>query len=102
MCYGCWQEEGKPVKMTPSVIEIAPLLREADEFGAMHIAVSDWNFDDEDIEICRECHTATPDEKELCSRLLALDIEERLSAMALADGFIDVSGKEIGPWAPRS
>jgi hypothetical protein len=94
MCYGCWAEEGRPTKMTPAVIEIAPLLREADEFGAMHIAVSDWNLDDDNIEFCRDYETATPDEKSLCAKLLAMSYPERLSAMALAEGFIDEAGKE--------
>lgn len=94
MCYGCWQEEGKPIKITPAVIELAPLLRRADEFGAMHIAVSDWNLDDSDIAFCRDYETATAEEKDLCRRLLALTVPERFTAMALSKGFIDEIGRE--------
>jgi hypothetical protein len=96
MCYGCWVEEGKLAVMSDAVLKAAPLIRAADDCGAMHIVVSDWNLDDDHIEFCKNYETATPEDVVLCDLMAAMTYDERLSAMALADGYIDETGKERG------
>ena len=41
MCLGCWEEEGRPFKMTDTVREWAPKFEEANGWGAMHIVRED-------------------------------------------------------------
>jgi hypothetical protein len=77
MCMGCWEEEGKPFKMTDAVREWAPKFAEANEFGALHIVVDDWNLDDENIEFCRSQPDITQAEIALCEALQVMSWEER-------------------------
>lgn len=95
MCYGCWIDEGKPSNVTPSVLKAAPMIQEADEFGAMHIVVSDWNLEDDNVRFCLAEARLTPEERILGSLLLDMPYIERVTAMALADGFIDANGIDL-------
>ena len=77
MCLGCWDEEGRPFKMSDAVREWAPKFEEASSWGAMHIVREDWNLDDGNIEFCLTQPDITPSEIDLCKALLAMTIEER-------------------------
>lgn len=94
MCYGCYIEAGSPTVMSQAVLAIAPRLRKADPYGACHIVVSDWNLEDEHIEFCRDEPEASDEDRTLMTDLLALSEDERHTAMALADGYIDEAGVE--------
>jgi hypothetical protein len=44
MCLNCWDEEGRPFKVTEAVKRWAPRFGETNPYGAMHIVVDDWNL----------------------------------------------------------
>lgn len=93
MCLGCYAKAGAPREITPAVLAIYHRLREADEFGACHIVVADWNVDDDDLAFCRDQPEATPEDRELMTGMLALSAAERHTAMALADGYMTETGE---------
>jgi hypothetical protein len=87
MCYGCWEDEGCPAIDNDSVRKAAEAAHELDPFGAFHIVVEDWNVDDGNIEFCMKEDDATEQELAWGRLLLSMSFDERLSALALADGF---------------
>lgn len=97
MCYGCWEEEGKPQIATIEVGTLAMLLQGASEFGALHIFVGDWNCDDEHLKFCRDHDEADEGEKALCEMALLMSYEERVSALALADNYWGAHDKNYKP-----
>lgn len=85
MCLGCWQEEGRPFGITDAVKKWAPVFREIDPYGAMHIVVDDWNLDDDNLKFCRNYVGVTQQEIELIDAMLAMTIEERWATAILSD-----------------
>lgn len=72
MCYGCWEEAGKPVIDTPEVHAAAALVHELYEHprcgvgGNLHIVTDDWNLEDGSLAFCaaqvaRGGHPEDPD-----------------------------------------
>lgn len=59
MCYGCWEEAGKPVIDTPAVRAAAQAAAEVYEHactgGNLHIVLDDWNIEDSNLEFCSQC-----------------------------------------------
>lgn len=59
MCYGCWDEAGKPRIDTPAVRAAAASVAEVYEHscvgGNLHIVLDDWNIEDGNLEFCRQC-----------------------------------------------
>ena len=103
MCYGCYQEAGKPAVINEKTKRAAELINEIyeqDDCGAggyAHIVVDDWNLDDSDIDFCiNEANKGEYDISEEgklaclnCLHFLKdLSEDERYSAMAIADGFL--------------
>lgn len=65
---------------------MAALLNQQNEFGALHIVVSDGNMEDEDIEFCMEQPNITPDEMEFAQKLRReFSEEERFMIYAIAN-----------------
>lgn len=87
MCYGCWEEAGKPEIATLEVAQLAMNMQKADEYGALHIFVEDWNCADDSVQFCHDHEEATEWEKRLCNQALAVDESARISALALACNF---------------
>lgn len=112
MCYGCWEERGKPQDDSPEVKIVADLIRKVYECsivgGNLHIVIDDWNLDDASLQFCSNQINAggykkpNPDkwdlamestpqqlrvERECCDALLKLSETQRASALALYDGF---------------
>lgn len=87
MCYGCWEEADKPMWDTPQVRALAACLKQVGPFGALHIFVDDWNCEDSNIRFCMGLDGITPDEMKICEFVLGMPVDERISALALADGF---------------
>jgi len=83
MCLGCWEKEGKPFEWTENVRRWREPFATADEFGPLHIVVSDWNLDDEEIQYCFERASDTS-ERDLCAALLAMSTGERWATAILA------------------
>lgn len=84
MCYGCWEEEGSPEIETIEVAQLAMNLQKCDDFGALHILVSDWNCDDASLEFCKNEESLTEFEGAVLQQAKALSYEGRVSALALA------------------
>jgi hypothetical protein len=82
---GCWEEEGRPFKMTDTVREWAPKFAEADHFGPLHIIVEDWNLEDDNIEYCRNLPQSGPADIALCEALQAMTWEERWAVAITSD-----------------
>lgn len=99
MCIQCYEEAGSPAIINDETKRVAALVDKLYEGaaagGTAHIVVDDWNLDDGSIEWC----LAQPmpqdyDPKQLdietqaLTALLALPMEQRVSAMALHERFI--------------
>ena len=71
---------------TQSIKDMAKRLYAHDEFGAMHIVVSDGNVDDGNICACldRPAEPLTDADKALATDLLAMDEDDRFAAWELA------------------
>ena len=56
MCYGCYEEEGKPSIINKATRAAAKLIESVYDFsevgGNAHVVVNDWNLDDDDIQWC--------------------------------------------------
>jgi hypothetical protein len=101
VCRDCWDEEGSPAIDTPGVRLAASAVRELFVWcpvgGALHIVVDDWNVEDHHLTWCLAPEQMTQygaDEPEGRAAehfaglaLLPLTEEERLSALALEEGF---------------
>lgn len=116
MCYGCWDEAGKPSAVTPAIEASAALVKRLyDKFscvgGNLHIVTDDWNLENGDLAFCRDqvndvqqgqpgkYADTSPFQVELETSILdameAMSEQERYVVLALADGFIDRSGTEV-------
>jgi len=89
MCYGCYEEAGKPLP-NETAKALGRRLREIDEFGGCHIVVSDWNLDDEDIDYCMYHEETTDAERKILAELKELPASQRYAAMAVADDYVDL------------
>jgi hypothetical protein len=69
------------------VLAALPLLREGDPFGPLHIAIEDWNLDDDNIAFCLKESEGHPDH-EIALALSRMSLPERATALALADGYL--------------
>jgi hypothetical protein len=94
MCYGCWEEEGKPQIDNEKVRLAAYSIFKVFEYispsgGNLHIVIDDWNLEDGNLEFCHEeiLKDYNTIELECCLRLKILSVEERYSALALHDGY---------------
>lgn len=87
MCYGYYEDEGKPLP-GPEALALGSLLDECDPFGGCHIVVEDWNLDDECIDFCIAEPMTTPRERELMVALKKLPEDQRYAAMAVRDGYV--------------
>ncbi len=102
MCYGCWEEAGKPQIVNPMVLHAVATVEALYEVhcagGGMHIVTDDWNCEDSDVKFCREWMGGPDYEKTWHERptqaewdclvaFEALSEDERYSALAIHDGF---------------
>lgn len=102
MCEGCWYEYGLPKIDTPAVRAAADTIRAVYNApgglagGNLHIVIDDYNVEDEHLEFCAARHAehvgtddpALVDAEARCiDALRPLTEEERVSAIALCDGY---------------
>jgi hypothetical protein len=101
MCYGCWEDAGKPDERTPSTALAVAAIRRLYDLncvgGPLHIVTDDWNLDDDSVEWCRD-HLAddAPHEEMEASRAVLDLIEpmteaQRFTALAVWEGFLPES-----------
>ena len=96
MCYQCWLERGFPRNDTPEVRRAARLIQSLYEAhpsgGRLHIAVDDWNLEDDDLEFCgRETTDYEPLddlERECLAALRGLSYNDRNAALAMQEGYL--------------
>lgn len=108
MCYGCWEEYGKPLVVNETTAKTAELVKRLYEFAAAggncHIVTDDWNLEDDHIEFCvaqverggyvdpnyaddRDSPEQLSLEAEILKAFGAMTMDERASTMAIVDGF---------------
>jgi hypothetical protein len=94
MCNGCWRSYGSPRIVNAGVLACAELWAAEDEFGDYHIVVSDWNIDKKSIRYCLR----NSGRKAFGEAMLALSLEERASAGAIANGYVEsIAAQESKP-----
>ena len=87
MCLGCYERYGSPRIATDATRHAARLIEAADPFGALHCVVEDDNYEDEHLAACRQS-PLTPLDAACLDALEALTPAERVSAAAIANGWI--------------
>lgn len=105
MCFGCYEhfrDDFGLVPVTDEILAAAKLADQANSFGPMHIAIDDWNLDDDHMVSCREWleegewdGTATSVDRDCWVAFNALTYEGRNMALAISHGYVDKQGKEI-------
>lgn len=89
MCMTCYEQEyGAPRKVTQPVLDILDELTAAEARGALHAVIEDWNLEDDHIEYHLTLADTSEADRSIATRLLALDLDERATAMAVVDGYI--------------
>lgn len=90
MCIGCYEEHGSPRVMNDAVVAAAALIRNADHYGPLHIFVDDWNAEDSHIDFCagEAEQRGTELDKQIIALVQPMSHDERLTALALAAGYI--------------
>lgn len=94
MCEGCYEEYGRPRKVTSGVIVAVTLLhmlyRVTGVGGPAHVVSDDWNIEDEHVQFClKQCDDQEyPVEERDAARaflwsFVPLDEDERATALAL-------------------
>lgn len=106
MCFECYKAAGKPAIINEKTIYAAALVSKVYEFsnagGHAHNVIDDWNLDDSNINWCIKLIDENDEktdtnplqieaELECLMALSRLTDDERASAMALHEGFIDAS-----------
>lgn len=108
MCEGCYAEFRFPKIVTAATLRGAALADRVYEFscvgGNLHIMLDDWNIDDEffeDAEMKIWHHDASPEqieaERTCYAALKSLPLDERVSVLALHQGYLLHNGK-IADW----
>jgi hypothetical protein len=102
MCQYCWAKCGAHKIDNDQVREASALIAGVYEYsgvgGNLHIAIDDFNLEDDALEFCAgairdsestgEYESGQCDAERLClEKLKAMSLEERVSALALHDGF---------------
>ena len=102
MCYGCYEEAGKPAIVNHKTRQVAKAVSKIYEYNGVgsnaHIVVDDWNLDDESIDwsltegLSSNVHESTAEqldiERQCLTLLKSLTEDERYSALAIQRGFV--------------
>lgn len=91
MCIGCYEDYGRPKIINDytrfAAAAINAVRTENPVGGELHIVIDDWNLEDSSLAFCAK-HVKTAAERACHDVLKALDLDERASAMAIAEGWI--------------
>lgn len=105
MCIECWRSAGSPAIINDSTINAARLIGDIydsdDTSGNCHVVLSDWNLSDDSIDwtineaiaenFCGCSSEQLAIERDCMNALRALSLNERFSAMAIAEGAISLA-----------
>ena len=72
--------------MKPPLEQLADRISAANEFGALHIFVSDGNVEDDDLAFCMSRPECTAEERLLCEDALKFTEDERFQAWEMSLG----------------
>ena len=103
MCYSCYKEYGCPAIVNEATKHAAKLVEQVYEWscvgGNAHIVLDDFNIEDSSIDWCLKdatslnirdaCQEQLDVERECLLAFKSLTIEERASALALFEGWIE-------------
>lgn len=103
MCSQCWDEYGRPAIVNAATRaaaeKVARIYDYSDVGGNAHVVADDWNLSDQTIDWClsealaENIHKASEEqlavEGDALTALRALSLDERASAMAIFEGYID-------------
>lgn len=98
MCVGCWKKYGQPGIINEKTLRAAELVEQVYERavtgGNLHVQLDDWNLEDEFFDGFKVYHDDLGSEQIDIERrcfeaFKAMTLEERASALALHDGWLD-------------
>ena len=107
MCENCYRGYGSPTIVNEKVLAAVTLVRQVYESscvgGNLHIALDDWNLDDDNLKFCsneidkagnegRDSPLELKVERACCDAFMAMSEDERASALAIHDGFWILKG----------
>lgn len=72
--------------MKPALEQLANRISAANEFGALHIFISDGNVEDDDLAFCMSLSECTAEERSLCMDALLFTEDERFQAWEMSLG----------------
>lgn len=97
MCYTCYTEYGLPKIDNSYVRNAASLIKKLMCASLhLHIILDDWNIEDEHLDYCNDliekdngetCESHLTEERTCINALRYLSIYERVSALAIAEGY---------------
>ena len=104
MCYTCYKEYGKPEIVNDKTIKAAELVQQIYEYNSAgsncHIVLDDFNIEDGSIDWCLSeglgvnIHKSSKEqldvERECLMSFKDMTVEERASALAIAEGWIEI------------
>lgn len=107
MCQGCYEKAGKPSIVNVKTVVAAACIDQVYEFsssgGNLHIVIDDWNVEDAHLAHCLE-RIIKDDLSNGAERYLAemvcynslvdLTVEERYSALAIHEGYLDPAASD--------
>ncbi len=93
MCYACWEEDGKPCIVNNNTLTAAIFIHRVYDRGPsgghLHAQLEDWNLDSNNFgNLSPE---ANRDEVECFNYMKKLSFNERVSALAIFEEFIDLN-----------
>lgn len=106
MCIGCWEKHGSPKivnEKTTAAVDLIRAVYDANSVGGnLNIVLDDFNVEDLDLEACRvfidtyddnqyQWYCDAEAERACLNALLAMTVEERVSALAMYDGYFDAA-----------
>ena len=102
MCFGCWNDMGRPAEFTADTMKAVAAVQRLYELncvgGPAHIVTDDWNIEDEDIASCGTDEASGDDPPEVIEAarvVLALfspmTEAQRATVLAINDGFLPVT-----------
>lgn len=86
----CYKEYGSPNIVSGYLISLAVIAMDINYSGACHIVIEDWNLEDGHILFCLKQNDVTNYETLFLIALLLLSFRERVSVLALREGYIKI------------